>query len=325
MSSHDELDFSKRQNVNYILLLWFIHLHSLGVYGLWLLIFEAKWMTVLFVTFITTISYIGVTVGAHRYFAHRTFEAETIVKLFFLLGHTLAGVGPLYNWVLYHRMHHKYYKTNKDPYQSSKGFFYSFFKNDLLQSTVSEETLEKEIDMRDFGEESSVYLEKKLYWIWFVVLTIFIPIYIPIIYWDESIQNSIFIVGLLRLAVTSNISKLVDRAILVWGLQPEDRFPIDDNSMFFLNKTYWLNYHYLLPWDWKSTEFGKYNKGLSIILIKALYDLGLVRLTKTISSEAIREAVIKVANKEWSWENAEIQLKQHSKDSAIKDFLRFHH
>ncbi|XP_014600679.1 PREDICTED: acyl-CoA Delta(11) desaturase [Polistes canadensis] len=324
MSVSEEIDVSKMHTINNGLVLWFIHLHFFGFYGLWLLIFEAKWMTVLFVTFLISVSYMGVTIGAHRYFAHRAFEVDDTLKYLLILVYTLAGVGPLYDWVFYHRLHHKFYKTDKDPYLTHKGFLYSYFWSHLLDSPYNQEELKQDIDMRDI-ENTSICSQKIFYWILFPVITLFIPIIIPIIYWNETIVNSIFIVGFLRLFIMSNVSKMVNSAILVWGFKPNDRFPIEDNSMFFLNKSYWMNYHYLLPWDWKSTEFGTYNKGLTIIMIKILKDMNFVHLPKTISSEDIRVALLKCANKEASWEDNLFQLKEQSDANAIKKSLRYMH
>lgn len=324
MSVSEEIDVSRMHTSNNGLVLWFIHFHFFGVYGLWLMFFEAKWMTVLFVIFLISVSYMGVTIGAHRYFAHRTFEVDDTLKYLFLLAFTLAGVGPLYDWVFYHRLHHKFYKTDKDPYLTHKGFLYSYFWSHLLDSPYSQEELQKYIDMRDM-EEPFICLQKQFYWILFAVITLFIPIYIPIIYWNETILNSIFVMGFLRLVIMSNVSKMVNSAILVWGLKPNDSFPIEDNSMFFLNKTYWMNYHYLLPWDWKSTEFGSYNKGLTIIMIKILQEMNLLYLPKTISDDDIRVALLKFVNKETSWEDNLLELKKQSDANALKKSLRYKH
>ncbi|XP_015171608.1 PREDICTED: acyl-CoA Delta(11) desaturase [Polistes dominula] len=324
MSVSAEIDVPKMRTINYGLVLLFIHFHLFAFYGLWLMIFQVQWMTMLFVAFLLLIGYIGITLGAHRYLAHRTFEIENSLKYFFILAHTLAGVGPMYNWVLYHRLHHKFFRTDKDPYLTHKGFMYSYFWSYLLDFPYTEEELKMDIDMRDITVPS-ISLQKGLYWIYFAVITLLIPIYIPIAYWNENLINSIFVVGFLRLTIMYNVSKMVNSAILVWGLKPNDKFPIEDNTMFFLNKSYWMNYHYFLPWDWKSTEFGPYDKGLTILLIKIFRNMDLLYAPKTISKEDIREVIVKVANKEMSWKDSLILLKKQSDENALKKNLRFKH
>lgn len=38
------------------------------------------------------------------------------------------------------------------------------------------------------------------------------------------------------------------------------RYPLDSNSVFIINKTFWPHYHYLIPYDYKSGEFGTYGE-----------------------------------------------------------------
>lgn len=40
---------------------------------------------------ITYMVNMGITVGAHRYYTHKTFKAKLLLRYFFLLGQTLAG------------------------------------------------------------------------------------------------------------------------------------------------------------------------------------------------------------------------------------------
>lgn len=44
----DELEMVKKREFNWPLVLWYIHLHALGLYGLVVFFTEAKWLTVLF-------------------------------------------------------------------------------------------------------------------------------------------------------------------------------------------------------------------------------------------------------------------------------------
>jgi stearoyl-CoA desaturase (delta-9 desaturase) len=66
-----------------------------------------------------------ITGAYHRYFAHRGYKAGRIVT--FLLafgGGTAAQKGALW-WAGHHRWHHRFSDTDRDPHQSSKGFWWS--------------------------------------------------------------------------------------------------------------------------------------------------------------------------------------------------------
>lgn len=62
------------------------------------------------------ISAIGVEIGLHRYFSHRTFKCGPVVR--FLLGAfgSMAGQGPVLFWAAVHREHHRFADTELDPH-----------------------------------------------------------------------------------------------------------------------------------------------------------------------------------------------------------------
>lgn len=108
---------AEKGDIQWHMVLWYIHLYALGLYSIWLLLFHTSWATLFFSVYILiiflfyfillfssnlvffflalTIIYIGglgVTIGAHRLWAHQSYEAVWYIKLFLMLAHTLAGV-----------------------------------------------------------------------------------------------------------------------------------------------------------------------------------------------------------------------------------------
>jgi stearoyl-CoA desaturase (Delta-9 desaturase) len=62
------------------------------------------------------LTFIGVTVGFHRYFAHKTFEANSTIRIILAILGSMAAQGPLSNWVATHRRHHQYSDQPEDPH-----------------------------------------------------------------------------------------------------------------------------------------------------------------------------------------------------------------
>ena len=81
-------------------------------------------LTLLVVMYLAT--GLGVTVGWHRHFAHRSFETVRPIK--FILGvlGSMSMQGPLFRWVATHRMHHRFSDQANDPHSPHRfggGFF----------------------------------------------------------------------------------------------------------------------------------------------------------------------------------------------------------
>ena len=67
----------------------------------------------------------SITVGYHRLFSHKAFQAKWPVKLFVLLFGAAAFENSAVWWSSEHRKHHKHVDTEDDPYDITKGFFWA--------------------------------------------------------------------------------------------------------------------------------------------------------------------------------------------------------
>lgn len=314
---------AKKQYVNWGAVLWYIHLHVLGVYAIWLMLTSAKWMTVLFTLFITMLGCLGVTVGAHRLWAHRSFEASGPLKLFLMLAHTLAGVGPIYDWVLYHRLHHKFHGTDKDPYNHNKGLIYSHYMGNLQSPKVDYEQAKIEVDVRDLDDDIYVWAQKHFYWLIFGVFGLLLPLNAPLEYWDESMGLTVMLTGILRFAITVNVSWLVNSALIIWDVTKKQSTSPFNLAIFFIRKSSWPSYHYLVPWDWKSSEFGIYDSGCVTFFIKMWYELGFITSLQTVASEDASTMLEDVAANKITLKEGIAKLKDISEYNAAKLLLKF--
>ncbi|XP_076288869.1 acyl-CoA Delta-9 desaturase-like [Lasioglossum baleicum] len=319
----NNMEPAKKQYIKWGAVLWYIHLHVLGVYALWLMFTSAKWMTVFFTLLITMLGCLGVTVGAHRLWAHKSFEASGSLKLFLMLAHTLAGVGPIYDWVLYHRIHHKFYGTDKDPYNHNKGFIYSHYMGNFQSPKVDYEQAKTEVDMRDLDKDIYVWMQKHFYWLIFGVFGLLLPLNAPLEYWDETMGLTVLITGILRFAITVNVSWLVNSAVIIWGINESQLKAPPNMSTFFIRRNNWPTYHYQLPWDWKCGEFGTYDTGCSTFFVKMWYELGFINNLQAVDPEDVRDLLHEVATKKTTMEEGIAKLKKIAEYNAAKLQLQF--
>jgi stearoyl-CoA desaturase (delta-9 desaturase) len=77
----------------------------------------------------------GITVGYHRHFTHRSFQARTWLRVALAVAGGMSLQGPVIRWVADHRRHHKYADREGDPHSPwrfgpgftglSKGLFHA--------------------------------------------------------------------------------------------------------------------------------------------------------------------------------------------------------
>lgn len=77
----------------------------------------------------------SITAGYHRLFSHKSYKANPMVRLFFLIFGAATFQNSLLKWASDHRKHHSKVDTPNDPYNIKEGFFYAhmgwiFLKND---------------------------------------------------------------------------------------------------------------------------------------------------------------------------------------------------
>jgi len=63
---------------------------------------------------------LGITVGYHRLFTHRSFETNGFIKMVLGVLGSMAVEGPVLQWVAHHRCHHQYSDVDGDPHSPNQ-------------------------------------------------------------------------------------------------------------------------------------------------------------------------------------------------------------
>ena len=79
------------------------------------------WRDVLIFGLIYAITGLGVTVGFHRLFTHRSFSTYPWVRFLFAAAGSMAIEGPIISWVADHRKHHAFSDQEGDPHSPHVG------------------------------------------------------------------------------------------------------------------------------------------------------------------------------------------------------------
>ena len=56
---------------------------------------------------------LGITAGAHRLWAHRSYKASFPLRVILMLSNSIANQGSIWHWARDHRVHHKHTEVSK--------------------------------------------------------------------------------------------------------------------------------------------------------------------------------------------------------------------
>ena len=90
--------------LNFPMCVYLLGCHLLFVY--WLIFGSAKFETNIFAILMWCFGGIGITAGAHRLWAHKSYEASGILKFMLLICNSIANQGSVLHWARDHRTHH---------------------------------------------------------------------------------------------------------------------------------------------------------------------------------------------------------------------------
>ncbi|XP_071864740.1 acyl-CoA Delta-9 desaturase-like isoform X2 [Bombus fervidus] len=276
----------------------FTYLHIGAIYGLYLAFTSIKYMTSIWLLFLGIFAGIGVTGGAHRLWAHRTYKAKWPMRFLLMIFQTIAFQNHIYEWVRDHRVHHKFTDSNADPHNAKRGFFFSHVGWLLVRKHPDVLKKGATVDMSDLENDPIVVWQKRLYLLLVPIFCFVLPVWVPCYFWKETLFNSWY-GTLTRYAVTLNITWLVNSAAHIWGAKPYDKNigPTENKSVAVLAfGEGWHNYHHVFPWDYKAAELGDYKANITTAFIDFFAWLGLAYDMKTVPVEAIKRRAIRTGD-----------------------------
>lgn len=285
----------------------FSYLHLAAIYGLYLVFTSAKWTTVLFAFSLYLSSGLGVTAGAHRLWAHRSYKAKWPLELFLMLMNTLAFQDAAIDWARDHRLHHKYSETNADPHNAKRGFFFAHVGWLLCRKHPDISARGKGIDLSDLKNNPILSFQKRHYKVLMPLMCFVLPTVIPVYLWGETWSNAYFVPTILRYVVTLNATWLVNSAAHLFGNKPYDRFinPAENKAVAVTAfGEGWHNYHHVFPWDYKTAELGNYRFNITTAFIDFNAKIGLAYDLKIVPRDMVQKRVKRTgdgSHEVWGW------------------------
>ncbi|MGI5126094.1 acyl-CoA desaturase [Pseudonocardia sp. CA-107938] len=179
---------------------------------------------------------LGITVGFHRHFTHKSFKAKKWLRVAMAISGSLAIQGNVLNWVADHRRHHAFSDREGDPHSPwlhgtsplavAKGFLHAhmgwFFDRD--------ETNHKRF-IPDLLADSAIVKVARTFGLWVTVSLVAPAVLGGLITWSwQGVVTGFFWGGLVRLAVCNHVTWSINSVCHMWGERP---FKSRDRSVNF--------------------------------------------------------------------------------------------
>lgn len=296
--------------INWAMVIFLSLAHAAAVWGL-CLIYQGKCdtLTLLWAIFLWPVSGLGITAGAHRLWAHRSYTATWPLRLALMLMNSMANQGCVYHWSRDHRVHHKHSDEEADPHNATRGFFYSHVGWLLVKKQPATLAAGRELPCEDLLADPIVRFQRACDpWI-NLVMCFLLPALIPHLLWGEAFWTAFFIAGALRYCYVLHATWCVNSVAHFFGDRPYDPASKPSENWFVAFVAIgegWHNWHHKFPYDYATSEFGasaQYNP--TKLFIDSCIWLGL-------ASEPKR------ATKVWARMQAKQQQEQEDSHSSTK-------
>jgi stearoyl-CoA desaturase (delta-9 desaturase) len=116
----------------------------------------------------------GITIGFHRYLAHKTFKTSRFFEGVLMIAGSMGGQGPIMYWVTTHRRHHRFSDHEGDPHSPNlagpglrnklRGLWYAH-----MPWMLSDETSSWRVWAPDVLRDRRLFFYHRTYQLWMIV------------------------------------------------------------------------------------------------------------------------------------------------------------
>ncbi|GAA4963239.1 fatty acid desaturase [Pseudonocardia tropica] len=241
------------------------------------------------------VSGLGITVGYHRLFTHRTFRATPFAESMLAITGSMAGQGGVVSWVAIHRRHHEFSDRDGDPHSPNlsgdglRGVLRGLVHSHFLWMRRHEYPNIAHYAPDLLRNRRLVNVSRHYYW-WFA-LGVAVPTVVGGLVhlsWQGALAGLLW-GGFVRVFLLEHIIWAINSFLHRWGSKPYESRENSRNGAVFSLLTFgesWHNNHHAFP---SSPNFGLqwYRPDPGYWLIRGLSAVGLVSDLKNPAAEQI--------------------------------------
>lgn len=184
------------------------------------------------------VSGLGITVGYHRLISHHSFECPDWVKACLLVAGGWALENSALRWCADHIRHHARCDKEEDPYNATKGFWYSHCGWIFMKSPYREEKYESRL------RKDPVIMWQHRNYVPIVLSGLALPFVVGSLYGGVRVGLGCFLLaGVCRTFLVLNSTFCINSICHLWGAQPHGQADSSRDSWWVSLITFGEGYH----------------------------------------------------------------------------------
>lgn len=244
---------------------------------------------IFFASVFAILTNLSITMGYHRLFAHKSFEAHPILEAILLFISAGAFQGSALKWASDHRIHHRFEDTDKDPYSIKKGFWYAHMGWMMRNESVS-----IPIHAPDLEKNKLVMFQHNNYLVSAILVGYVLPMFIGHLLGSAAL--GLIIGGGLRIFLTQQSTFFVNSLSHTLGKTPYSLDKTAKDSLvvaFLTHGEGYHNFHHKFQFDYRN-GIRWYHWDPTKWSIQLAYVMGLAKKLKTVNFSEIVKAKLQV-------------------------------
>ena len=184
------------------------------------------WSDVVVTVVMYMITCLGVTVGYHRLFTHKSFKPNRPVKIALAIAGSMAIQGPVVRWVADHRKHHKFSDRDGDPhspwkYGSNLRALWKGFWHAHMMWLFDEEQTPQRKYAPDLMNDPDLVRISRSFFAWVIVSLLIPPVLGGLITWSwQGALTAFFWGSLVRISLLHHVTWSINSICHTIGDRP---------------------------------------------------------------------------------------------------------
>jgi stearoyl-CoA desaturase (delta-9 desaturase) len=236
----------------------------------------------------------SITAGYHRLLSHRTYQANSFVKLVYLLFGAATFQNSALKWCADHRIHHNHVDSEKDPYNINKGFFYAHIGWIFYQEKVENPKYPKDL----LNDKLVMWQHRNYLWLC-VAMGFILPTVIG--HFLGSALGGFALAGVARVVFVHHCTFFINSLCHMVGTRPYTDTNTARDSAVMALLSYgegYHNYHHYFPTDYRN-GIRWFHFDPTKWLIKTLSYVGWTKNLKQVPERLITEARLQMKMKKY--------------------------